>query len=435
MRTGAKVYIGLVSLVGISLGLYSIWQYFFVEQIPISSPHAFTQFLVLAVITIVCRCLPLTVREGCALDMSFISILSAVLIQGPIAAAAIVFLTTPFVVVSVDGKKKTYRHIFNTAPEKTLFNISNLVISILAAGICYQLLGGVPGEMPVPESFLYAALFMVVSVVVNIIVLFTLFKMQGGFQFFPAIFMGLLQMVPNLICSTPIGYFFALLFLLPSGQYFALIFMLPLWLARYSFKLYLDGKKQQYSTVQTITAALEAKDAYTEGHSRRVEQYATLLAKELKFSHKQIEILQLAALFHDVGKIGVPDSILEKEGRLTEEEWKVIQKHPETGVHILENIYNYPGMRDIVLCHHERYDGKGYPQGLGGEEIPLAAYVLGVADAFDAITSDRPYRKGMSLEKAEQILREESGKQFHPKAAEGMIRLLQKGEIRLERTE
>ena len=102
--------------------------------------------------------------------------------------------------------------------------------------------------------------------------------------------MGLLQMVHNLICSTPIGYFFALLFLLPSGQYFALIFMLPLGLARYSFKLYLDGKKQQYSTVQTITAALEAKDAYTEGHSRRVEQYATLLAKELKFSHKQIEI-------------------------------------------------------------------------------------------------------------------------------------------------
>ncbi len=435
MKLAAKVYVGIISLIGMGLGIFSVWKYFAVDKTPFSGENAFTQFLVLAVITIVCRSLPLTVREGCALDMSFISILSAVLIQGPIAAAAIVFLTTPFVVVSVDGKKKTYRHIFNTSPEKTLFNIANLVISILAAGLCYRLAGGVPGEMPVPQSFLYAALFMVVSVIVNVVALFTLFKLQGGFQFFPAVLMGLVQMIPNLICTTPIGYFFALLFMQPSGQYFALIFMLPLWLARYSFKLYLDGKKQQYSTVETIAAALEAKDAYTEGHSRRVEYYAVLLAKELKFSYKQIEVLRLAALFHDVGKIGVPDSILKKAGQLTEEERNIIQRHPETGVHILENIYNYPGMRDIVLCHHERYDGKGYPQGLKGDQIPIGAYVLGVADAFDAITSDRPYRKGVSLEKAEQILRDESGKQFHPKVARAMIRLLQRGEVHLERAD
>ena len=435
MKLAAKVYVAIISLIGMGLGIFSVWKYFAIDKTPIAGEDAFTQFLVLAVITIVCRSLPLTVREGCALDMSFISILSAVLIQGPIAAAAIVFLTTPFVVVSVDGKKKTYRHIFNTSPEKTLFNIANLVISILAAGFCYRLAGGIPGEMPVPQSFLYAALFMVVSILVNIIALFTLFKLQGEFQFFPAILMGLVQMIPNLICTTPIGYFFALLFMQPSGQYFALIFMLPLWLARYSFKLYLDGKKQQYSTVETIAAALEAKDAYTEGHSRRVEYYAALLAKELKFSHKQIEVLRLAALFHDVGKIGVTNYILKKAGKLTDEEWDIIQRHPETGVHILENIYNYPGMRDIVLCHHERYDGKGYPQGLKGDQIPLGAYVLGVADAFDAITSDRPYRKGMSLEKAEQILRDESGKQFHPKVARAMIRLLQRGEVHLERTD
>ena len=106
VRTGAKIYVGAVSLAGISLGVYSVWRYFFVDKTPFAGQDAFTQFLVLAVITVVCRCLPLTVREGCALDMSFISILSAVLIQGPVAAAAIVFITTPFVVVSVDGKKK-----------------------------------------------------------------------------------------------------------------------------------------------------------------------------------------------------------------------------------------------------------------------------------------------------------------------------------------
>ena len=107
MKLAAKVYVAIISLIGMGLGIFSVWKYFAIDKTPIAGEDAFTQFLVLAVITIVCRSLPLTVREGCALDMSFISILSAVLIQGPIAAAAIVFLTTPFVVVSVDGKKKT----------------------------------------------------------------------------------------------------------------------------------------------------------------------------------------------------------------------------------------------------------------------------------------------------------------------------------------
>ena len=144
-------------------------------------------------------------------------------------------------------------------------------------------------------------------------------------------------------------------------------------------------------------------------------------------SSKRVQKLSTAAVFHDIGKIGIPDSILQKPGALTPEERAVIQTHPAKGVRILENLDGYEAIIPLVLHHHEFYDGRGYPDGTCGEELPIETYILGAADAYDAITSDRPYRRGRTPLQAAAILREEAGKQFHPQVAVTLAELAEDG--------
>ena len=162
--------------------------------------------------------------------------------------------------------------------------------------------------------------------------------------------------------------------------------------------------------VRAIINAIDAKDAYTCGHSDRVAHYAKRIAARLGQSEEECERIYMAGLLHDVGKIGVPDSILGKAGALTGEEYAVVKKHPEIGYTILKHLKQLDYVLPGVLHHHEAVNGKGYPAGLYGEAIPLQGRILAVADAYDAMTSNRPYRPGMPSEKAESILRAEAGK-------------------------
>lgn len=185
-------------------------------------------------------------------------------------------------------------------------------------------------------------------------------------------------------------------------------------------------KLQQYylNTIKSLARALEAKDPYARGHSERVTQYAIAIAKRLGFSEKEISLLEDLCILHDIGKIGVPEKILAKPTSLSEEEWQVIKKHPEIGEEILKPIeFLKPGL-SIVLDHHERPDGKGYPQGLKGDEIPLLASIVSVADAFDAMTSDRPYRKAFSKDEATAIIEENTGTQFDSRVVEAFLECL-----------
>ncbi|AYC30848.1 HD domain-containing protein [Paenisporosarcina cavernae] len=167
----------------------------------------------------------------------------------------------------------------------------------------------------------------------------------------------------------------------------------------------------------TLAAALDARDPYTAGHSERVAAYSVEIGKLAGLPIDEIETLQKSALLHDIGKIGIRDEILLKEGKLTEEEYSKIKEHPLTGEAILKEIKPAESMAPLlpgVRSHHESYNGKGYPDGLVGEAIPLQGRIMAIADAFDAMTSDRPYRKGMETAKALQILREGSGIQWDP---------------------
>jgi len=166
--------------------------------------------------------------------------------------------------------------------------------------------------------------------------------------------------------------------------------------------------------VGSLANALDARDPYTAGHSRRVSDYSCAIASVMGLSGESVEEIRIGALLHDIGKIGIADSALQKPGKLSREEWALIQQHPTIGRRILEGVGGFQAYLPTVELHHENWNGTGYPFGLRGEAVPLAARIVHVADAYDAMTSSRPYRRAMSGEEAVRILRENAGTQFDP---------------------
>ena len=186
-------------------------------------------------------------------------------------------------------------------------------------------------------------------------------------------------------------------------------------------------------TIEALTSALEARDPYTQAHTGRIRDLAIAVALAMKVGPEERKAVHLGALLHDVGKIGVSDAILRKPGPLTDEEWKVMREHPEIGERMLARVDFLQPALAVVRHHHERWDGRGYPDGLEGEEIPLAARIVGVCDAYDAMTSDRPYRGAMSQEEACGEILTESGTQFDPRCAQLLVDVVKKvGETDLE---
>ena len=177
------------------------------------------------------------------------------------------------------------------------------------------------------------------------------------------------------------------------------------------------------STLKALTAALETRDLETHGHSERVVSYSMRLGREYGLDSRRTKSLEFGSLLHDIGKIGVPDLILRKPAKLTPEEWVLMREHPAHGQQILRGIEFLEGAAKVVAQHHEKWDGSGYPFGLSGEEIDICARIFSVADAFDAITSDRVYRKGKPYEAAAKELDEWAGKQFDPKVVEAFHRV------------
>jgi putative nucleotidyltransferase with HDIG domain len=187
-----------------------------------------------------------------------------------------------------------------------------------------------------------------------------------------------------------------------------------------------------WSTLTALARAIDAKSPWTAGHSEKVTEYSLEIGKEMGISKEDMDILQRGGLLHDIGKLGIPNKILDKPGKLTEEEKQIIQKHPSLGARILEPISAYTNTLHIVLQHHENYDGTGYPDGLVGEEISIYSRILAVADRFEALTAGRPYRKGLSPGEAVKFIQKNSGTQFDPAVVDAFLRsLAKKGNIHL----
>ena len=226
----------------------------------------------------------------------------------------------------------------------------------------------------------------------------------------------------------------ALLVLCFGGSYLATKLYDEITQQNMSYMKALDEKNNQIQkmTLQTITTianTIDAKDEYTRGHSRRVADYSAAIARELKLSEERVETIRSVALLHDIGKIGVPDSVLNKPGRLTQEEYQLMKQHTVIGGEILKDIGMIPGIDIGAKYHHERYDGRGYPEGLAGDEIPYIARIIAVADAYDAMTSNRVYRMHLNQEVVLQELKDGAGRQFDPEIVEALIRMLEENRL------
>lgn len=228
----------------------------------------------------------------------------------------------------------------------------------------------------------------------------------------------------GLVAQVPLGWLMAQI-ADRVGPWAALLFMVPLLLARYSFTKYTELRDLFYGSVSALSQAIDAKDGFTRGHADRVSRIAGAIAREMGVSEREIEQIELAAMLHDIGKIGVEDRILLKPSRLEPDEKQLMQRHAIYGASILEPSVALRPLVPLVLHHHEHFDGSGYPEGLKGDDIPLGSRIILVADAYEAMTTDRVYRKAPGHEMAMETLNRFKGMQFDPKVVRALEHLIQ----------
>ncbi|NCB40197.1 MAG: HD domain-containing protein [Erysipelotrichia bacterium] len=190
--------------------------------------------------------------------------------------------------------------------------------------------------------------------------------------------------------------------------------------------LFHNLQRAYIDTLSALTSAIDAKDSYTRGHSERVTELSMKLAVEMGVDPAEVEKIKLGGILHDIGKIGIPEAVLNKPGRLNDEEFEIIKSHPDLGLHIMGKVEFLEAIVPIIRHHHERYDGKGYPGALAGVNIPMLARIVSVADTYDAMTTDRPYRKALTNEEALKEIERCSGSQFDPDAAASFVNMMRR---------
>ncbi len=383
---------------------------------------------------------------GARITMGFIVTYFSFLLLGTSAAMAVSVAGTvaAFTFKMEDPARRfTPRRLLSY---RTLYNCANGVIAIGLMGLVYEALGGRFGilhwqsvAVPVLASALTyyavngagAALAVAWSQRRDPVETFRTYcaGAWSGFLASASISVGLVWAHQTLSSSTV-----------------ALLFIPPAFLIYYTYVLRSEKMRKEIehmqelgrlndSIITSLAMAIDAKDHHTSKHTSRVREYAVALSERLQVSPDELQAVRIASLLHDVGKIGIPESILCKPGKLTAEEFEVIKTHVEIGAAILEQIHFPWPVVPIVRGHHERWDGLGYPQKLKGEEIPIGARVISLVDVYDALTSERPYRKAMTREQAVGMLRAGAGTQFDPRVVDMFVELLPEMDARLEALE
>ncbi|KPU27244.1 hypothetical protein TR13x_05675 [Caloranaerobacter sp. TR13] len=377
--------------------------------------------LTFILLSIIAESLPIPLPNEGAVSVGFAISLASIIIGGPLVGALVTAFGFLFRVVKAPGRK--YLHLFNTPMYKTIFNVSQIIIVIGISGIVYIKSGGVVGSGNFIKNPLPILSTFIVYILLSTTIMAELMSILSGQNIVKIWMKNLRWIIPNTAAIGTLGLIIALAYF-ALGAFAVVIFFGPLLLARYSYKLYMDMRHVYMETIQALTNAMEAKDAYTRGHADRVGMYAVKLARALNLSDRKIENIKNAAILHDIGKIGIDDQILKKPGKLTEEEYQKIKQHPSIGAEILKGVNFLKEVSDIVRHHHERYDGKGYPDGLKENEIPVEAAILAIADVYDAMTSDRPYRKALSKEVALSEIEKNAGTQFNPEFAKMFVKVM-----------
>jgi len=327
----------------------------------------------------------------------------------------------------------TFRTQTRSDVYRTLFSMASLVVTVKAAGLVYVWLGGAPpgtafSLLAIPKPLVGAATTYFVCNTALVAAAIALSTRQPLLRVWNENF---LWSAPSYFVGAGAAAIAATIFQ-GGGYWFALLAAAPPYFIYRTYKVYMgrihDEQRHvrqvsdlHLATIEALALAIDAKDQTAQSHVRRVQVYAAGLARALGMTDNEIQGVKTAALLHDIGKLAVPEHILSKPGPLTQEEFQKIRIHPQVGAEIINGVpFPYP-VAPLILSHHERWDGKGYPTGLKGEEIPLGARILAVVDYFDALMSERPYHKAISLEAALGLLRQEAGKGLDPRVVQTFI--------------
>lgn len=389
-----------------------------------------------SVLGVIAESQSLAVDENKAISIAFAIDISALLLFGAAAAAWVSFCTAFFSVMDFGRGHK--EHLLNTPLYKSLMNASNYILSIVACSIVFEMLGGTylinTNPQGIEAVFIRLAMDLP-AILVGLIayVLINTLMIVGYFWVSIPPDPGLIGewfkifrwSVLSMICIGTLGVFLTAVYH-AFGFLAVLLFFAPFMLFRYAYVGFMSVQKGYIDTIKAFSAALEAKDRYTVGHARRVERYCEIIAREMGLSPARTKVLKYASLLHDIGKIGISESILNKPDRLTAAEYEEIKKHPVIGAQMLENIQYLKKEVRIIRAHHVHYDGNGYPDNVQDDAALLESQILCVADSFDAMTSDRAYRPAMSYEEAIEELNRFAGSQFSPQVVEAFIRGLSK---------
>ena len=432
-QQAARIYIGAIAALGlVVLVANSI-------NVPTSAIDP-VMFVVILVLVGIAQRNPVVLFRSSAISVAFaVKIAAYVLFGTPVALWATV------VVVAVNAytpKPKPAR--------KIIFNFGGMMLSTYLASSTYQLVGG----MVPPGAFVPTMLAVAVSAAVyfaaNSALTAAVITLTSNSRFVDVWMQNFAWMPVNYLATAVNGAALALAYQ-SLGVIGVIVFVLPLGIAWYSFRLYMMKSTQvrernrelvslnenlhrtterleasHVSVIAALLGSLAAKER-SEGHSDDTMKHALAVAKSLGLGPDEIAAVNLGTLFHDIGKIGIPEHILQKPTALTDAEWAEMKTHPVIGANLIGEVPNLERIRPIVLAHHEHYDGSGYPNGLKGDEIPLAAQIISVADTYEAMTSTRPYREALGHAEAVAELRRVAGSQLNPIVVEAFIRQIEIG--------
>ena len=393
---------------------------------------------VLVALACVAQRVPVFLFRSSAISVSFAAVIAAYVLYG--TGAAVWVSLAQALVNSITPRRKPLR--------KAAFNFGSFALSAFAAGELYRLIGGMTPPSAIGPTLVAVALSAGAYFLVNTSLTAVAIAMSEG-QSVVSVWRTNYSWMPVNFGATAVQGAALALAYQALGLFGVFVFTVPLCVAWFSFRLYMakstevrqrneelstvnellrqtnDRLEQSHvSVIGALIGALEAKESHLSGHAATTMHYSVDVGRKLGLGADEIAAIKLGALFHDVGKIGVSESLLSKPAELTEDEWIEMRAHPTIGASLLGNVPMLDRIRPIVLAHHENFDGTGYPAGLKGSEIPLAAQIISVADSYDAMTSERPYRIALRPKQALRELRANSGTQFNPVVVEAFIQVV-----------
>lgn len=316
------------------------------------------------------------------------------------------------------------------ASQKIAFNTSQVIVSVASASLVFKVVGGHDPPFTTLYDYLPPFVAFLTFILVNISLVSGIISLSEGKSFFYQLNFNLRDLHLQFFSLGVISVLIAIVYTTSPWNIFLVVILLLL--VNTSVKGYINLRKQAKKTFEKMMDLLGKRDPYTHEHSESVGDLTAAIAEELKVQPEKREDIVSAARVHDIGKLGIPDSVLLKKGDLTEEEWETMKEHPVIGADILGELTIYENSAEVVRYEHERWDGSGYPEGLEGEDIPLGSRIVAVADVWNALRTKRPYRGPMSKEEAKEEIKEMSGEKLDPNVVDALLTVINSSKMEVK---